>query len=139
MILIPITLFLQMKSISIEIRSLNSRKEQLFEQQEKSKSVEAEVINSQVLFDFILKQSEILDQKVKARVIRGLVKKVEVLTIEQENGKRGNRAVISYRLGRSLELGISGDAISQTTLYYIESTWEFQAFSRGDGLRVKWH
>jgi len=129
----------ELKSISIEIRSLNSRKEQLFEQQEKSKSVEAEVINSQVLFDFILKQSEILDKKVKARVIRGLVKKVEVLTIEQENGKRGNRAVISYRLGRSLELGISGDAISQTTLYYIESTWEFQAFSRGDGLRVKWH
>ena len=129
----------ELKSISIEIRSLNSRKEQLFEQQEKSKSVEAEVINSQVLFDFILKQSEILDQKVKARVIRGLVKKVEVLTIEHENGKRGNRAVISYRLGRSLELGISGDAISQTTLYYIESTWEFQAFSRKDGLRIKWH
>ena len=129
----------ELKSISLEIMSLNSRKEYLFGQQESSKSIETEVINAQVIFDYILSQSEILEIEVKARIIRGLVKRIEIFTTQQEDGKRGNRAVMNYRLGRSLELSISGDYRTQTTLIDIESTWEFQAFSRKEGFRVKWH
>ncbi len=128
----------ELKSISLELRSLTSRKEHLFEQQEKSKSIETETINSQVVFDYILNQSEILDPVVKSRIVRGLVKKIEVFTIEQEDDKRGNRAVISYRLGRSLELSLLRDTRTQTTLPNIESTWEFQAFSRHGGHRIRW-
>ena len=128
----------ELKSLSVEIRSLNSRKEHLFQQQERSKSVETETINSQVAFDYIINQSEILDPKIKARIIRGLVREIKVFTVEDEDGKRKSRAVATYRLGRSLELSLSGDSVSQPTLPNIESTWEFQAFSRSGGYRVKW-
>jgi site-specific DNA recombinase len=128
----------ELKSLSLEIRSLISRKEYLFEQQDISKSIETDVINSKVVFDFITKQSQTLDEKIKARIIRGLVKKIEVFTIEEDSIKRGNKAVMLYRLGRSLELRLSGDSQLQTNLYNVESTWEFQAFSRRGGHRIKW-
>lgn len=128
----------ELKTLSVEIRSLISRKEFLFEQQGNYKSVEAEVINSQVVFDYIVNQSHTLDEKVKARIVKGLVKRVEVSTIEEDGAKRGNRAVILYRLGRSLELRLSRDSQLQTNFNIIESTWEFQAFSRKGGTRIKW-
>lgn len=127
----------ELKSISLEMRSLYSRRDYLFEQQNKSKVIETEVINSQVIFDYILKQSQILDPAVKARIIRGLVKKIEVFTIQEDEEKRGCKAVMSYRLGRSFELSFSGDSQLYATLPAIESTWTFQAFSRS-GYRVKW-
>lgn len=129
----------ELKSLSLEIRSLNSRREYLFEQQGKAKEIESETINSQVVFDYILNQSETLDINVKARIIRGLVRKIEVFTVPGDGDRRGNKAVISYRIGRSLELDFSRDTQLQTTLINIESTWMFQAFSRKSGYRIKWN
>ena len=75
---------------------------------------------------------------VKARIIQGLVKQIEVYTILDDNKKRGNRAVVSYRLGHGIELSLSRDSQLQTTIISIESTWDFQAFSRIGGHRIKW-
>jgi len=129
----------ELKTLSVEIRSLNSRKESLFEQQGKSKRIETETINSQVVFDFIRNNSATLDDEVKANIIQGLVERIEITTIfDTNNRKRGNVAVMSYWLGRSMELNIPTDSQLQTTLINIESTWEFQAFSRFGGRRIKW-
>jgi site-specific DNA recombinase len=100
----------ELRTLATEIKLLNERKEFLFGQQEKSKIAENDSISSQIVFDWIKDNFPSLQDEAKARIIRGLVKRIEVTTIAEGNIKKGNRAVMSYKLGRSIELRISGDA-----------------------------
>lgn len=101
----------ELKNLSIEIRSLNSRKDFLFEQKDNSKAAEVTVINSQIILDKLKDNISIIEtDENKMNIIHILCKRIEVFTVIEENKKIRNKAHLKYKIGGSVELGISGDA-----------------------------
>lgn len=129
---------IELKNLAAEIKSLIDRKEFLFEKHNRIQSFEADVLTAQTVLDVLSQHMDTLTDEDKARIIKGMVRRIDVFTIIDENGKRGCKAIVEYRLGSGMELVISRDSQTHTTLYSIESTWIFQAFSRNGGFRLRW-
>jgi site-specific DNA recombinase len=127
----------ELKNLADDISALEERREFLFGKQNENKLTETEILNTKIIFDILQKHQDTLTDEEKAQIINGIVKRIEVFTVTDENGKRGNRVEVAYRVG-GMGLGNSGDSQMNTTLYSIESTWIFQAFSRKGGFRLRW-
>ena len=128
----------ELQALAIEIRSLNSRKEHLFQQGSDLKSIEEELINSKVALDLIRKHPNSLNNEEKFGIIQGMVRRVEVFTVIGDDKKIRNRANIRYSLGIVSSYGFLGINNPIQNFYEIESAWEFQAFSKNGGVRIKW-
>ena len=126
----------ELRSLAIEIRTLNSRKEYLFQQESELKVIEEDLINLEVILNSVKDRS--LKEDEKFGVIQGIVRKVEVFTIIEDDGKTKNKAIARYSVGivQSYDNLDSGKSIQN--FYSIESTWEFQAFSKNSSIRIKW-
>lgn len=127
----------ELRNLAAEISALNERREFLFEKQNFAKEQETEILNAKIVIDTVKPYLNTLSDEDKARIIRGFVRRIEVFTITKENGKKGNMATAQYTI-RGMGLRNSGDVQLHTTLYTLESTWIYQAFSRTGGIRLRW-
>ena len=127
----------ELQSLAIEIRSLNSRKDHLFQQEGKLKLSEEEFINSQVSLDLIKKHPNSLSDEEKFGIIQDMVKRIDIFTIIGDGKKVRNRADIRFELGNVLSYDYFRGKNSIQRLYELESTWEFQAFSKDGGIKIK--
>ena len=128
----------ELQNLAIEIRSLNSRKEYLFQQEGETKEAEEVLIGSQLALEIIRKRPNSLSDEEKFGVFQSIVRKVTISTFTDEDGKARNRADVRFSLGFVWSYGFLRGRNSIQSLYEIESTWEFQAFSKKGGVRIKW-
>lgn len=127
-----------LKDLANEIDSLVSRREFLFEKKGLAQNIETETLNTQAILRILSENIDNLKEEDKARIIQGLVRRIEITNTLLDDNKRGCKAVMTYRFARCVELDIPRDSQTQTSLYSIESTWLFQAFSKKGGYRIRW-
>lgn len=129
----------ELQSLAIEIRSLNSRRENLFQQEGEIKSTEEELINSEIALNAIKKYQDSLGEWEKFGIIQEIVRRVNICTVNEDGQKTRNRADIRYSVGIVWSHHFLRTKDSIQNFYSIESTWEFQAFSKNGGVRIRWN
>lgn len=128
----------ELETLASEISSLTARKEFLFSRQESSKQMEIDIINTKMVFDLIKESLDEINEEDKAGLIRRMIRRIDVFTKLNEQGKRVSVSRYHYRFDRGVELNNSGNSQNKTIFYNLESTWQFQAFSRIGGERIGW-
>ena len=129
---------LALEDLANELGSLNARKEFLFEKIANAQSFEGNVINVRMVIDAVRDHLEELTEEEKSALVRAMVRRVEVKSVMTESGKWDSLVTSQYYFFRSMGLSNSKDAQNHTTIYSIESTWLFHAFSRKGGDRIRW-
>lgn len=128
-----------LKDLAQETDSLVSRREFLFSKKDNVILLESEAISAQTMIKVFKDNLHTLDDNGKAKLIQILVRRIDITTLIDDLGKKSVRANMQYKINRSVELEISGNAQSHTMVCDIESTWVFKAFSRKDGVRIGWN
>lgn len=130
----------ELKNLAREIEMLSVRREYLFSKQQQAQQFEADAINAQVLMGCLAERIHDITEEQKAEVIRNLVKRIDVYTLE-EDGRRRSRVVIQYRFGPQEQLyelknfSLFLNPYNENEVI-IKTAWEFQAFSRQGGKKV---
>lgn len=124
--------------LSSELSALNSRKEFLFGKLNSVQENEQGFIEARMVFDIVRDHLDELHEEEKSALIKVFVRRINVETVTLENGKRDSIAHPEYNFLRGMELSNSGETYNYTSLYCIESTWVFHAFSRKGGERISW-
>lgn len=88
----------ELKSLAEDIDALEKRRDFLFEKQSETKTMESEVLNAQLVIETVKGRLDDLTQEDKIRIMRRFVKRVDVYTITDENGRRGNEVKPTYRI-----------------------------------------
>ena len=127
-----------LEELANELGSLNSRKEFLFDKINNAQNFEGNVLNVRLVIDAVRDHLDELTEEEKSALVRAMVRRVEVKTVLNEAGKWDSIVTAQYYFFHGMELSISRNAQNHTTLYNIESTWIFHAFSRKNGERVRW-
>jgi len=127
-----------LEELANELGSLNARKEFLFDKITNAQSFEGNVINVRLVIDAVRDHLDELTEEEKSALVRAMVRRVEVKTILNADGKWDSLVTSTYHFYRSMELRNSGNVENHTTVYNVESTWIFHAFSRHFGERIRW-
>ena len=88
----------ELRALAGDIKTLETRKQQLFELQTKSQQLQNHGIEVAALIEDIKNRIEFIDEETRRAVTQLLVERVTVFTYEDpDDGKRKSRAEIKYR------------------------------------------
>lgn len=87
----------EMKALAADIETLTARKEFLFSKRGNARKAESGVKNAQALLENLGGRLESMTSGERAELIRGLVKRIEVATVEDEAGIFKSRVLVRYR------------------------------------------
>ena len=128
-----------LKDLALEADSLIVRREFLFSKKDESVLLESEAITAQAMIQVFRDNFHTLDDAGKSRLVQILVRRINASTVIDEEGNRSIKAVMQYKINRSVELSLSGNVETHTTVCCLESTWVFEPFSRENGINIGWN